>query len=679
LIACWCGWNAVPDFTWAVIDRRQARLQVPLQPAVLRRRLLAPPPKAVHHVRHITGGRAATVLEDPPVTSQPDLTNADRVFRNAARAAVKALYDDGVNASTVLMPSGAGTVLIGLRVILEAVQRERPFRALVVLPESLVKSASNLYREKAGDALAITNVEYGRTGLHDLEVALSNVAAGLVVLCSYGDLLEVNMAQRNSRIGPLNLIVLEMAQLVRAGGYREAGMKDDMVSSKKRLYISSRHLAGQAPGALLAPGQESNYPKEQNSSRFGPEVYRLTHEDAAKLKLIVPVRLSFLKSTTSLRDTAVELAGLHRDLGIRKIAMTKAPRSLAHRLDIHLRNLTQGACRAVSAAASQALDIDAVVVAGAHPDYGSIAQEFARLAQPSPGKRLGLVLVCADAIEQVVAAWRAVAIENFDVEEAISLAAVACGKKDERLSWKEIPPELRRFIYQDTPEAEAETAVARCIRELGDPWDAWFGRLKAWQEKEGINRDTRFADIFGFKLGQWLWQQRFWWKNGFLSARKVAALRAQRIMLDEEEETFHQGIAELRKYVKLKQTNRVPLSVVTESGFALGKWVVEMRNLHRHRKLSQDKVELLKDAFFVWRPAEMPASYFSHPEDPDAAVVTRSLEEELRKLRWRPLRERRRHFRKLVLTHHPDVSEDEHADSTIKFLADVKDWFLAGS
>jgi hypothetical protein len=614
------------------------------------------------------------------VTVLPDFEIADEVFRDAAGAAVQHLFSEGANASTILMPSGAGTMLISLQVVLEALRQKSPFRALVVLPRSLIKSAEKLCHAKAGTVLAITTVDHGPRGLHDLEVALSNVAAGILILGSYEDMQRVHIAQRNSRIGPLNLTVLEMAQIVRAGGYREAAMNDGIVASEKRLYISSRHLAGHAPGALLAPEQEPNKPWEQDPWerapwRFGNEVYKLTHADAAKLNLIVPVRLSFMKST-NLHDIAEELASLHHDIGIRNFAITSAPHGLARRLNKYLSNLTQGVCRATSAEQSTALDVDAIVVAGVNPNYASIAQEFARLAHPSPGKRLGLVLVTAAAKLQVVKAWRALAIEHFDVEEAISQATVAYGFENRRLGWTSIPRQLTNFIYQNTPRTEAEAAVQVCINKLGDPWDTWLGRLKYYRHTSTAKLQKE-STLHGYQLGEWVTEQQILLNQGWLSSRKAATLEDMGIKRYDKEGEFQKGIDELKKYVKLKGTSRVSFLAVTESGFRLGEWVVKMRHLQRHGKLSQQQIQLLKEAFFVWRPSEIASCFFRHPEDPDAAVVTRSLEEELCKLRWHPIQERRRHFRKLVLAHHPDVSQDKHAGTTINFLAEVKDWFLA--
>jgi len=301
------------------------------------------------------------------------------------------------------------------------------------------------------------------------------------------------------------------------------------------------------------------------------------------------------------------------------------------------------------------------------------------LARWAPGKRFGYILLASAAKLHAIKAWQALAIEDEAAEEAIQRATVEAGHKDRRLRWLEVPRELAGLIHESSPRNQAEIAVARGVEGLGDPWDAWLGRLGAFRDRFKHVKVRKLVTIFGHQLGTWVHEQRDTWKRGMLHPRKVARLKGMGFMLDLESELFAQGLAELRKYVRLKRTRIVPLSYMTDDGFTLGQWVVEQRTKQRRGRLTPRQLELLREAFFVWRPAEMPSLFFHHPEDPEAAAVTRALEEELRRLRWQPIGERRRHFRSLVLKHHPDVSESEHAGATISFLAEVKDWFLAGS
>ena len=200
-------------------------------------------------------------------------------------------------------------------------------------------------------------------------------------------------------------------------------------------------------------------------------------------------------------------------------------------------------------------------------------------------------------------------------------------------------------------------------------------------------------------------------------------------MLDADVEMFAKGLSELRMYVSQQRKRVVPWNHVSDSSFRLGggydifflhlfsrvwfpnnhlpkqiatrtdlkhyennetsacphtvlmpggEWVVEQRTLQRRGKLSLQRQQLLKEAFFLWQPAEAPSSMFEHPEDPEAAGVTHAIEDELRSLRWQTITQRRAIFRAMVLRHHPDMSESKYANDAIRFLSDVKDWFLAG-
>lgn len=243
---------------------------------------------------------------------------------------------------------------------------------------------------------------------------------------------------------------------------------------------------------------------------------------------------------------------------------------------------------------------------------------------------------------------------------------------------EQVPHDMRRIVHERSPREEAELAVARAVEGVGDPWDAWLGRLAAFREKYGHTRVRRAATMFGHLLGFWVAEQRERWERGILDEWKVARLKAMGLMLALDTETFAQGLSELRKYVVQQRCRVVPLSWLTESKFQLGEWVVQQRLKQRRGKLEPRRQQLLREAFFLFQPSETVSYLFEHPSDPEAAELTQSLENELKKLRWRPIVERRRAFRQLVLTHHPDVSELAHAGAAINFLAVAKDWFLAG-
>ncbi|CAE8707589.1 unnamed protein product, partial [Polarella glacialis] len=377
-------------------------------------------------------------------------------------------------------------------------------------------------------------------------------------------------------------------------------------------------------------------------------------------------------------DVAKELAGLHQSLGVKRFEVVPPQPKLTQAVDELLRKLTNGACRATTGSDGASSSIDAVVIAGTNPNYVAVAQEFPRLAHWAPGKKHGYILVAAAAKMHAVTAWRALAIEDLRAEEALQRATVEAGYKDRRLTWEEVPFELRQLVYDRSPKEQAEIAVARGVYALGDNWDSWLGRLAAFRDQHGHVKVRYLATIFGHELGAWVMQQRERWECGTLDDRKVARLKGLGFMLDLEAELFALGLSELRTWVMFHRSRVVPISFTTDAGFALGSWVVEQRTLQRRGRLGLKEQKMLKEAFFMWSPSEAPTSQFDHPQDQEAAVLTRSIEGELRMLRWRPIVERRQFFRSLVLKHHPDVSPDPSAPYAIQFLSDTKEWFLAG-
>lgn len=610
---------------------------------------------------------------------------AEEVWQNAASAAIHSVASLRLNATTVLLPSGAGDIEVGFRVVMGLISRMGPpFRAVVVMPGPLLEYASKLYQDAASEQVQVVGVEHNTQGIRKLAACLTAKANTVVVLAKYEDLPTINMAQLlempNEQLEPepIELLLFEAAHIVRAGGYREAGVTDGVVTASQRVYLSARQLAGRAPGALLAPGQEPGFPKEELTTKFGPEVFRLTRVDAEQRMLTVPLRLLSLSSANA-TDVAQELAKLHERLGVRGFKVVPPQPRLAEALDKILKRITGGGCRAMHCNSVDGPDVDAILIAGSTPDYAAIAEEFTRLARWAPGKQHGYVLATAMAKPHVVAAWRALAIEDASVEEAIQRAAVEAGRKDQRLKWDQVPQDMRRIIFEGSErQEEAEVAVARGIDNLADPWDTWLGRLAAFKDRHGHARPRLLGTIFGHELGPWVRSQRERWEAGLLDERKTARLKAMGLMLDLDAETFAQGLAELRRFVVREKTRLVPISYCTQGGFRLGEWVVQQRTKQRRAKLNPYRQKMLRDAFFTWRPSEAPSIMFNHPNDPHAAEVTQTIEAELKSFRWQPMSERRRQFRKLVLHWHPDVSDSDHADDAITFLAEVKDWFLAG-
>ena len=623
------------------------------------------------------GTLTGTVLES--TRSEENAPQSDalhaQVWEQAAEAATTALRE--ANASTILMPSGAGELQISLRILTRFVDTESLsfFRAAVALPNSLIRQAQQLYSEQFAD---VTVLDLSDRSLTKREVIQSlKQKSSLVLLCPYASMMKLGLGMLESKIKqPLDIMIFATAHVMRAGGFHALGARDDLIPARRRVFLSSRHLFGMAPGALLAPGQEPGFPEEASHSKFGPEVYRLSNEDAEQRHLTVPIGLQIIRSTNA-TDVARELAELHSQMGIKSIHVVPDQPRLTAALASLLAAETGGECT-VTTGTQLEPSIDAILVAGSAPNYVNLAQEFPRLARWQAGKKKGSIIVAGAAKNHASAVWMAFAIEDQRAEEALQRTSVEFGRKDRRLKWDELHFDLRSRVNKGNARKEAEVAIARGVESLGDPWDMWLGRLLAYQDRHN-NVNVRFlATQFGHELGSWVQQQREQWESGALKGHKVARLKGLGVMLDPDSETFAKGLSELRVYVAQHRKRTVPAFYVTSSGFKLGEWVLEQRTKQRRGKLSLQRQQLLKEAFFLWQPAEAPASMFTHPDDPDAAELTHAIEAELRSLRWQPISQRRTIFRSFVLRHHPDISDSPYANDAIRFLSEVRDWFLAG-
>merc|ERR1712039_418167 len=106
----------------------------------------------------------------------------------------------------------------------------------------------------------------------------------------------------------------------------------------------------------------------------------------------------------------------------------------------------------------------------------------------------------------------------------------------------------------------------------------------------------------------------------------------------------------------------------TPHGFPLGAWAVAQRAAWRKGRLSAEQQQLLYTVGFMPMP---------HPDDPKARDITIEVERQLRQVYGESLTAREHRFRRLVLRHHPSRSRSEHSELITRFLAGLRDWFLA--
>ena len=132
-----------------------------------------------------------------------------------------------------------------------------------------------------------------------------------------------------------------------------------------------------------------------------------------------------------------------------------------------------------------------------------------------------------------------------------------------------------------------------------DQWNKGFEQLKQYVKNNGSARvPQRFKAKDGFTLGQWVFRQRT--NKDSLSAerRKLLESSCKDWTWDPFTDKWSEGFEQLKKYVKTNGSARVPTTLKTKDGFALGNWVSVQRK--NKDSLSSERRKLLESSCKDW-------------------------------------------------------------------------------
>ena len=142
-----------------------------------------------------------------------------------------------------------------------------------------------------------------------------------------------------------------------------------------------------------------------------------------------------------------------------------------------------------------------------------------------------------------------------------------------------------------------ESVETRLVDTLGSSWDEWFGRLHQFQIAEGhVRVPEAFVTECGFSLGRWVRKQRS--RKETLSANRCERLEALGFVWDPHTEDWNSGFSSLKEFVEKEGHARVSQSLVTNTGYHLGKWVLRQRSLKE--QLPPDRLRKLESVGFIW-------------------------------------------------------------------------------
>lgn len=140
---------------------------------------------------------------------------------------------------------------------------------------------------------------------------------------------------------------------------------------------------------------------------------------------------------------------------------------------------------------------------------------------------------------------------------------------------------------------------AEVVDELGFSWDMWFGRLRAFKEREGhCLVPTQFIQS-GYDLGSWAKMQRG--ARDKLSDDRRRRLDELGFVWDLFGAAWEEGFSHLKSFRQREGHCRVPQGQL-EKGFRLGSWVSEQRK--PNQSLSEDRKNRLDEIEFVWNPRD---------------------------------------------------------------------------
>jgi hypothetical protein len=141
---------------------------------------------------------------------------------------------------------------------------------------------------------------------------------------------------------------------------------------------------------------------------------------------------------------------------------------------------------------------------------------------------------------------------------------------------------------------------AEIVDRIGVGWDEWYGRLEAFQRREGHCRIPALYRENGLRLGGWVDQQRQ--NKRTLSGERRQRLDVLGFVWDPNDVDWEVGFGYLKRYKQREGHCRVAQAYKEDDGYGLGKWADHQRQ--KKESLSEERLRKLNDVGFDWDPLE---------------------------------------------------------------------------
>jgi len=142
---------------------------------------------------------------------------------------------------------------------------------------------------------------------------------------------------------------------------------------------------------------------------------------------------------------------------------------------------------------------------------------------------------------------------------------------------------------------------------VADQWEEGFRRLLDYVEQNGHARVPLPLTVDGYKLGQWVANQRVKQNNGTLDVERQRRLQVlPGWTWDPFADKWEEGFQRLLDYIRRHQHTNVPAKETFKS-YRLGQWVTVQRQGYRNGKLDKERQQRLQDIpEWTWIPAGNP-------------------------------------------------------------------------
>jgi hypothetical protein len=134
-------------------------------------------------------------------------------------------------------------------------------------------------------------------------------------------------------------------------------------------------------------------------------------------------------------------------------------------------------------------------------------------------------------------------------------------------------------------------------------WDRGFAAFLKFKKREGHALVPRNHIEDGYRLGQWVTVQRYWYKTGELPAQRRARLNSVGFIWSRREWLCERAFAALQKF-KRREGHCLVHARHIEDGIKLGYWINVQRIRARRGEIRPDRKRRLNKLGFVWRLAD---------------------------------------------------------------------------